>query len=65
LKAPIHDAGLMSIPKRNQSMVADIEAMWTSLPKEVLTWSGLPYEGHNTNIPFPVDVTVGERWSEL
>ncbi len=63
--APIHDAGLMSVPKKEQSIVPDIVAMWESLPQKILQWPGLPLEQHNVNIPFPVDVTTGERWSEL
>ena len=63
--APIHDAGLMSIPKDSQSMIPEIQAMWEALPAKVLQWSGLPLENHNPNIPFPVDVSVGERWSDL
>ncbi len=63
--APIHDAGLMSIPKDSQSLIPEIQAMWESLPEQVLTWSGVPSEGHNSSIPFPVDVTSGERWSDL
>jgi len=64
--APIHDAGLMSLPKESvDSLVPEIQAMWEALPAKVLTRPGLPLENHNPNIPFPVDVTVGERWSEL
>lgn len=63
--APIHDAGLMSIPKANKDVVPEIVNMWESLPAKLLTRPGLPLENHNPNIPFPVDVTIGERWSEL
>jgi len=63
--APIHDAGLMSIPKDSQSMIPEIQAMWEALPAKVLTWDNLPLANHNPNIPFPVDVTIGERWSDL
>ncbi len=63
--APIHDAGLMSLPKESESLIAEIQAMWESLPEKVLTRPGLPLAEHNPHIPFPVDVTVGERWSEL
>jgi DNA polymerase I-like protein with 3'-5' exonuclease and polymerase domains len=63
--APIHDAGLMSVPKVHKDIVPEIVAMWESLPGKLLTRTGLPLESHNPNIPFPVDVTIGERWSEL
>lgn len=63
--APIHDAGLMSIPKGSMSIVPELQAMWESLPEKVLNWSWAPVGEHNTKIPFPVDVSMGERWSEL
>ncbi len=63
--APIHDAGFMSVPKKNQNVVPEIVAMWEALPAKLLTRPGLPLANHNPSIPFPVDVTIGERWSEL
>ncbi len=51
--APIHDAGLLLVP--NEQIVTDIVGMWEELPKTVL----------GTDLPFPVDASVGERWSDL
>jgi len=51
--APIHDAGLLLVP--NESIVPDIVGLWESLPLTVL----------GTDLPFPVDATTGERWSDL
>jgi hypothetical protein len=53
---PIHDAGLLRIPKVGaEQLVADIKGMWEALPKTYL----------HTELPFPCDVTLGERWSDL
>jgi len=51
--APIHDAGLLLVP--NENIVKDITALWESIPLKVL----------GTGLPFPVDASVGERWSDL
>ena len=52
---PIHDAGLLRIPKDSQSLVDEISGMWYELPTKYL----------HTDLPFPCDVTIGERWSDL
>lgn len=62
---PIHDSGLLSAPKDSLYLKDEIQALWEGLVYKELTRSGLPLERHNPNIPFPVDVTVGERWSDL
>jgi len=53
--APIHDAGLLRIPKNHDGLADEIAGMWTELVPKIL----------GTDLPFPVDVTVGERWSDL
>ena len=54
--APIHDAGLLRVPKDGaESLAKEIEGCWLEVTPRVL----------NTNLPFPVDVTLGERWSDL
>lgn len=52
---PIHDAGLMRIPSDSKDLPDEIEGMWNELPAKYL----------HTDLPFPCDCTVGERWSEL
>jgi len=52
---PIHDAGLMRIPGDSKDLPDEIEGMWNELPAKYL----------HTDLPFPCDCTVGERWSEL
>ena len=52
---PIHDAGLLRIPKNSNSLIEDIKGLWEELPSYIL----------QTDLPFKVDVTVGERWSDL
>jgi len=52
---PIHDAGLLRIPKDGNGLADEIAGMWTELVPKIL----------GTDLPFPVDVTVGERWSDL
>jgi len=52
---PIHDAGLLRVPKDSLYLQDEIEGMWKELPKKYLP----------TNLPFPCDVSVGERWSDL
>lgn len=51
--APIHDSGLLRIPKGFD--VSEISGMWKGIIPKIL----------DTNLPFPVDVSVGERWSDL
>ena len=51
--APIHDAGLLLVP--NERIVDDIVDLWLTIPSKVL----------GTDLPFPVDASVGERWSDL
>ena len=54
--APIHDAALLRIPKDGvDSLMKEIEGVWLEVTPRVL----------HTDLPFPVDVTVGERWSDL
>ena len=53
--APIHDAGLLRIPKTPNDLPQEIGGVWEELVPKIL----------NTDLPFPVDVTVGERWSDL
>jgi len=53
--APIHDAGLIRFPKDSQSLVKEIEGTWLEVTPRLL----------HTDLPFPVDITVGERWSDL
>ena len=62
---PIHDAGLLRIPKDSMYLKDEITALWEGLVYKELTRPGLPIAAHNANIPFPVDVSVGERWSDL
>lgn len=52
---PIHDAGLLRIPKSSNSLIDEIKGMWEELIPKILS----------TDLPFPIDVTVGERWSDL
>lgn len=52
---PIHDAGLLRIPKDSLYLQNEIQGMWEALPEKYL----------HTDLPFPCDVTVGERWSDL
>jgi uracil-DNA glycosylase family 4 len=54
--APVHDSGLLRIPKSgSESLVQEIKGMWEALIPKVLS----------TDLPFSVDVGVGERWSDL
>jgi len=53
--APIHDAGLLRIPKNHDNLVQEIQGMWEELIPKIL----------NTDLPFDCDVSVGERWSDL
>lgn len=53
---PIHDAGLLRIPKESSDDLAqEIKVMWEELIPKIL----------DTDLPFSCDVTVGERWSDL
>jgi len=52
---PIHDAGLLRIPKDGSGLADEIAGMWTGLVPKIL----------GIDLPFPVDATVGERWSDL
>lgn len=53
---PIHDAALIQLPVQgHESLVSEISGFWESYVPELL----------GTDLPFGVDVTVGERWSEL
>ncbi len=52
---PIHDAGLLRIPKDSIYLRDEIQGMWEELPTKYL----------HTDLPFPCDVTMGERWSDL
>ena len=54
--APIHDAGLLRIPKDGaDNLIKEIEGAWVDLVPGIL----------HTDLPFPVDITIGERWSDL
>ena len=53
--APIHDAGLIRFPKNSQSLIKEIEGTWLEVAPKIL----------HTDLPFPVDITIGERWSDL
>lgn len=52
---PIHDAALGRVPKDSLSILDDLKGLFETLPQEIL----------KTDIPFEVDVTVGEKWSDL
>jgi len=52
---PIHDAGLLRIPKDSLYLKDEIQGMWEELPAKYL----------HTDLPFPCDMTIGERWSDL
>jgi len=53
---PIHDAGLLRLPKQGaEQLAADIQGVWEALPTQYL----------HTDLPFPCEVTLGERWSDL
>jgi len=52
---PVHDSALIRIPKSSDSLVKEIQRMWEELPAKYL----------HTDLPFPCDVSVGERWSDL
>lgn len=62
---PVHDSGLMQIPKDSLYIKDDIKAMWEALPAKLLRQR--PYEelGLDPDVPFPVDESEGERWSDL
>ena len=62
---PIHDAGLMRIPNDSLYIKDEIIAHWEGLVKNELTRPGLPLAEHDASMPFPCDVSVGERWSDL
>jgi len=54
--APIHDAGLLRIPRKgSDDLVKEIEGVWLGITPKLL----------HTDLPFPVDTSVGERWSDL
>lgn len=53
--APIHDAGLLRVPKDMLSAIDDIKDCFESCAGEYL----------HTDLPWPCDVTMGERWSDL
>lgn len=52
---PIHDAALFEIPKTERNLIDEIVHTFEEVPGRIL----------NTNVPFPVEVSVGERWSDL
>jgi len=52
---PIHDAALARIPKNSSDLVEEVKHQWEELPSKIL----------GTDVPFRVDVSIGERWSEL
>jgi len=53
---PIHDAALIRLPKESSAqLAADIQGVWEALPTQYL----------HTKLPFPCEVTLGERWSDL
>ena len=52
---PVHDSALIRLPKDSLYLVDEIRGMWEDLPAKYL----------HTDLPFPCDVSVGERWSDL
>ena len=62
---PIHDAGLLRIPSDSLYLKDEIVNHWEGLVKNELTRPGLPLASHDPSLPFPVDCTCGQRWSDL
>jgi len=52
---PVHDSGLLRVPKDSLYLKDEIQAMWEALPSKYL----------HTDLPFPCEVSTGERWSDL
>lgn len=52
---PIHDAALGRVPKDSLSILDEVKDIFETLPNKVL----------HTDLPFKVDVSIGERWSDL
>jgi len=53
---PVHDSGLLLVPKKGSAgLIQDIKGCWEEFIPKVL----------NTDLPFPTDASVGERWSDL
>jgi uracil-DNA glycosylase family 4 len=52
---PVHDSGLMRIPKDSKDLPAEIQGMWEDFIPKLL----------HTDLPFTCDIGIGERWSDL
>ena len=52
---PVHDSALVRFPKDSKDLPSEMQGMWERLAPKVVDF----------DIPFPCDVTVGERWSDL
>jgi uracil-DNA glycosylase family 4 len=62
---PVHDSGIMKIPKDSLYLKDEIKGMWEELPKKLLRDSPFYTDEYDSDCPFPVDSSCGERWSEL
>lgn len=62
---PVHDSGMLRIPKDSLYMRDEIKNMWESYPIKLLKQSPFYVDEYDCDVPFPVDVAVGERWSDL
>jgi DNA polymerase I-like protein with 3'-5' exonuclease and polymerase domains len=62
---PVHDSGMFSIPKDSKSLADEIQGLWESLPAKLLRQSPFYDDTYDCDTPFPVDVGIGERWSDL
>jgi DNA polymerase-1 len=52
---PVHDSALLKVPKDSLYLKDEIQGMWEALAPKLVDF----------DIPFPCDVTIGERWSDL
>lgn len=52
---PVHDSALIQVPRDSVYLTDELKGMWEGLPAKYL----------HTDLPFPCDMSVGERWSDL
>jgi len=62
---PVHDSGIMRVPEDSLYMRDEIKGMWEALPAKLLRQSPYYEDKYDCDTPFPCDMNVGERWSDL
>ena len=62
---PVHDSGMFQVPKDSMYLKDEVQAVWESFPGKLLRQSPFYDDSYDCDTPFPVDVAIGERWSDL